>query len=37
MNVLRELRQEELDCWPELVATYCELAVNHIKSGNSGR
>ena len=33
---LRELRQEELDSWPEFVATYCELAVNHIKSGNSG-
>jgi carbonic anhydrase/acetyltransferase-like protein (isoleucine patch superfamily) len=33
---LRELRQEELDYWPESVATYCQLAANHIKSGNSG-
>lgn len=34
---LRELRQEELDYWPESVATYCKLAANHIESGNSGR
>lgn len=33
---LRELRQDELDYWPESVATYCQLAANHIKSGNSG-
>ncbi|MBT3808515.1 MAG: gamma carbonic anhydrase family protein, partial [Rhodospirillaceae bacterium] len=31
---LRELRQQELDYWPESVATYCKLAQNHIKSGN---
>lgn len=34
---LRALRQDELDYWPESVATYCELAANHIKSGNSRR
>jgi len=34
---LRELRQDELDYWPESVQTYCELAANHIKSGNGGR
>ncbi len=34
---LRDLRQAELDYWPESVATYCQLAANHIKSGNSGR
>ncbi|MCZ6586868.1 MAG: gamma carbonic anhydrase family protein, partial [Alphaproteobacteria bacterium] len=33
---LRELRQDELDYWPESVATYCQLAASHIKSGNSG-
>ncbi|MBC93692.1 MAG: gamma carbonic anhydrase family protein [Rhodospirillaceae bacterium] len=32
---LRDLRQDELDYWPESVSTYCELASNHIKSGNS--
>jgi carbonic anhydrase/acetyltransferase-like protein (isoleucine patch superfamily) len=32
---LRKLRQDELDYWPESVSTYCELASNHIKSGNS--
>ncbi|MEP4380213.1 MAG: gamma carbonic anhydrase family protein [Alphaproteobacteria bacterium] len=34
---LRELRQAELDFWPESVATYCELAQNHIKSGNGAK
>lgn len=34
---LRDLRQDELDNWPESIATYCQLAANHIKSGNSGR
>jgi carbonic anhydrase/acetyltransferase-like protein (isoleucine patch superfamily) len=31
---LRDLRQAELDYWPESVATYYKLAQNHIKSGN---
>ncbi len=35
-RALRELRQDELDYWPESVAAYQELAANHIKSGNSG-
>lgn len=33
---LRELRPDELAYWPEAVSGYQELAVNHIKSGNSG-
>lgn len=33
---LRELRQAELDYWPESVRGYCQLAANHIKSGNGG-
>lgn len=33
---LRDLRQNELDTWPEFIRTYQELAANHIKSGNSG-
>ena len=32
---LRKLREEELNYWPESVRTYCLLASNHIKSGNS--
>ena len=34
---LRDLRQDEIDFWPETLAGYQELAVNHIKSGNCGR
>lgn len=34
---LRDLRPHELAFWPESIKIYCNLALDHIKSGNDAR
>jgi carbonic anhydrase/acetyltransferase-like protein (isoleucine patch superfamily) len=34
---LRDLRPQELAFWPESIKIYCNLAQDHIKSGNDAR